>query len=323
MLAYKAADYQAVFDYFGIDAGDRPAESCYAYAPVFRTAVAGVRAAVKRTRRSPVAAAAIARWVSALAASGIPVVTPIEAPVQDPGLIGDGMWVAYPWIDGRVYDGSDADIAAAGDLLGRIHARTDYFDAAMPRFKWPEHDEASVQEDIDDLSRVLKSRAPEIALQVVGRTGPWHRTFMTDTLPAIRDSALPFIAGTTDFKAGNLVYTATGPVLIDPDNADYLPRVLDLAIAALLFHNDLKTAPPRLFTQAEWAVFDKAYSAHAKLTDLEVELWPTALQYMISEWGTWTLVAADEWDDWADPHNRTFLADLATADPARFTLSAT
>jgi Ser/Thr protein kinase RdoA (MazF antagonist) len=230
------------------------------------------------------------------------------------------MWVAYPWIGGRAYDGSKADIAAAGDLLGRMHVRTDYFDAALPRFKWPEHDEAAVKKEIEDLSRVLKSRAPEIALQVVGRAGPWHRTFMTDTLPAIRDSALPFIAGTTDFRASNLVYTATGPVLIDPDNADYLPRVLDLAIAALLFHNELPTAPPRLFTQAEWAVFDQAYSAQQTRRST---CGPTALQYIISEWGTWALVAADEWDGWADPRNRAFLTDLAMAGPDRFPLSAT
>jgi len=100
MPTYQAADYHDVFGYFGIDASDRPAESCYPYAPVFQTVVAGVPAAVKRTRK-PAAAAAIARWVRELAASGIPVVTPIEAAVQNPALIGDQTWVAYPWIDGR------------------------------------------------------------------------------------------------------------------------------------------------------------------------------------------------------------------------------
>ncbi len=206
----------------------------------------------------------------------------------------------YPWVEGRTYEGSDADIAAAGDLLGRIHSRTDYFDAAMPAFKWPEHDDAAVEKDVEDLTGVLERRAPEIARQVVARTGAWHRAFMTDTLHADRDGALPCVVATTDFRANNLVYTGTGPVLIDPDNADYLPRILDLAIAALLFHNGLATAPPRLFTQAEWNA-------------------PTALKYIASEWGTWTLVAADKWDDWADPHKRAFLADLAAADPARFT----
>jgi Ser/Thr protein kinase RdoA (MazF antagonist) len=169
---------------------------------------------------------------------------------------------------------------------------------------------------------VLDSRAPGIARHVVNRTGPWHRTFIAETLPAIRDSALPFVADTIDFKASNLVYTATGPVLIDPDNADYLPRVLDLAIAALLFHNELETAPPRLFTQSEWDAFAQAYSGRVNLTDLEVELWPTALRYVISEWGTWTLVPPTSGTTGPIPTTALPL-DLATADPARFTLSAT
>jgi Ser/Thr protein kinase RdoA (MazF antagonist) len=323
MPSFEPADYRAVFEYFGVDARDWPAESGYPYAPVFRARVAGVPAAVKRARRSPVAAAAIARWVRVLAASGIPVVTPIQTGVPNPGLIGDQMWVAYPWIDGRAYDGSAADIAAAGELLGRMHARTSYVDAAIPRFKWPQHDQASVQQDIEDLTRVLESRAPAIARHAVGRTAPWHRTFMAQTLTAIRETALPFVIGSTDFRASNLVYNPTGPVLVDPDNADYLPRILDLAIAALLFHSEMKTAPPRLFTRSEWEAFAQAYSAHAKLTGEEVELWQTALQYVICEWGTWTLVAADESGDWADPHNHAFLLDLAIADPAWFQLSVT
>lgn len=316
---YKAADYQAVFEYFGIDPRDRPDKSWYAYAPVFRTTVAGVPAAVKRVRE-PAAAAAISRWVRALAASGTAAVTPIHAPVQNPGLVGDQNWVAYPWIEGRTYDGSNADIAAAGDLLGRLHARTDYYDAAMPRFKWPEHDEASVEEDVEDLTRVLKSRAPEIAAQVIARTGHWHRAFMTDTLPVIRDASLPFVVGTTDFRASNLVYADTDLVLIDPDNADYLPRILDLAIAALLFHSGLESAPPRMFTQAEWDLFASAYSPQAKLTDLEIQLWQAALKYIVTEWCTWALVASDEWGDWADRHKCGFLTDLAAAELARFPL---
>lgn len=74
---------------------------------------------------------------------------------------------------------------------------------------------------------MLQRRPPGIARQVLARNDAWHRTFMTSTLPAIRDSALPFISDTTDFQADNLVYTAAGPVLVDPDNADYPRRVAD------------------------------------------------------------------------------------------------
>ncbi|WP_407940472.1 phosphotransferase [Nonomuraea montanisoli] len=58
------------------------------------------------------------RWVRHLAGLSLPVVTPLAGPHR---IAGDD-WVAYPWIDGRGYDGSPADIRAAGDLLGRLHA---------------------------------------------------------------------------------------------------------------------------------------------------------------------------------------------------------
>lgn len=237
----KAADHAEVFEHFGIPEQDRPEESCYDYAPVFRTTVAGTPSAVKRTRNLP-AAAAIARWTRAMADSGIGVVTPLDLP-GNPGPVGDRVWVAYPWISGRSYDGSVADIAAAGALLGRMHAHAYERDPELPSFEWPEHDDADVEAEIEDLRRVLTLRAPDIAEAVLARSAPWHRSFMAETLPAIRDGDLPHVAASTDFKANNLVYTANGPILVDPDNADYLPRIIDLAMAALLFHNEL---PPRL-----------------------------------------------------------------------------
>jgi hypothetical protein len=47
-------------------------------------------------------------------------------------------------------------------------------------------------------------------------------------------------------KANNLVYPPAGPVLVDPDNGDFAPRLLDLAQAVLLFHTEHEPAPPRL-----------------------------------------------------------------------------
>ncbi|MFE2546548.1 phosphotransferase enzyme family protein [Actinacidiphila glaucinigra] len=309
----KAAEHAEVFEHFGIPEQDRPEESCYDYAPVFRTTVAGTPSAVKRTRNLP-AAAAIGRWTRAMADSGIGVVTPLDLP-GNPALVGERVWVAYPWISGRPYDGSVADIAAAGALLGRMHAYAYERDPELPSFEWPEHDDADVEAEIEDLRRVLTLRAPDIAEAVLARSAPWHRSFMAETLPAIRDGELPHVAASTDFKANNLVYTDNGPVLVDPDNADYLPRIIDLAMAALLFHNELPSAPPRLFTPAEWQVFTDEYLARVSLSAAEIELWPTALRYLITEWGTWTLVDADEWDDWSNPHKRAFLRDLATIEP--------
>jgi hypothetical protein len=100
-----------------LGAVDASEESIYPYSPVFRATLDGRPVVVKRTRRS--VPAAIATWVRSLAANGFPVVTPVSEPVRDSS---GAARVAYPWIDGRPYQPSSHDIAAAGDLLGRLHA---------------------------------------------------------------------------------------------------------------------------------------------------------------------------------------------------------
>ncbi|MFI7618657.1 phosphotransferase [Nonomuraea terrae] len=298
-------DYSEVFLRFGIE----PQDSLYPYAPVFRGAIGGVAVAVKRTH----SAEAMGRWVRHLAGAGVPVVTPLAGPYG----IGEHDWVAYPWIDGRAYDGSPADIRAAGDLLGRLHAAPDG-STGLPGFAWPDHDAASVEEDVAGLDKVLTAYRPDLREQVLGRLAPLLRSFMTTTLPAIRDAGLPAADVSLDWKAVNLVYGAAGPVLIDPDNGERAPRLLDLALAVLLFHNDLPGGPARSFSATEWAAFRDAYLAHVRLTDQERALWPAAVTYMLLEWGVWTAVHGGEVGDWDDPRQAAFLADLLTADATRY-----
>ncbi|MBB5773563.1 phosphotransferase [Nonomuraea jabiensis] len=319
MALDKASDFPDVFRHFAVAEGERPDESCYPYAPVFPIRIDGNRAVIKRTTGPMSAAAAIARWVRALDEQGVEVVNPLTLIMDNPAEIGDRVWVVYPWIEGRTYQGSTADIEAAGDLLGRIHAAQTP-DDDMPRFPWPDHDAASVEEDVTGLQRVLGKHAPEIHDEVLARMTPWLESFMAETLPPVRDADLPRAVVCMDYKANNLVYVNNKPVLIDPDNAEFAPRILDLALAALLFQNESATSPPRLFTTAEWATFMSAYGRHVRLTDTEVTLWPTVLRYMLLEWGTWTLIDAAEWDDWEDAHKRGFLVDLATVDLEKFPL---
>ncbi len=108
-----------------------------------------------------------------------------------------------------------------------------------------------------------------------------------------------------DFKATNLVYAPGGPVLVDPDNALRVPRILDLAIAVLLFHDEVADRP---FDAGQWRVFRDAYLARVALTDRERRVWPDALDYVLWEEGTWAMEASDEWDD---PRQRSFLVNLA------------
>lgn len=65
-------------------------------------------------------------------------------------------------------------------------------------------------------------------------------------------------------------------MLVDPDNGDFAPRLLDLAQAALLFHTDHDSAPARPFDRTQWSAFIGAYLGEVDLTDDERVLWPMA-----------------------------------------------
>ncbi|MEV5504054.1 phosphotransferase [Nonomuraea fuscirosea] len=304
-------DYSEVFRRFGIE----PQASIYPYAPVFRGVIGGRAVAVKRTN----SAEAMGRWVRYLAAAELPVVTPLAVPHH----IAGHDWVAYPWIEGRPYDGSLADIRAAGNLLGRLHAVGDAEGSTgLPGFEWPDQDEESVQDDVTGLGKVLATYRPDLRREVLERFEPLLRAFMATTLPAIRDADLPVADVSMDFKAVNLVYGQAGPVLVDPDNGERAPRLLDLALAVLLFHNDLPGGPARLFHEREWAVFRDAYLVHVRPTARERELWPTALLYMLLEWGVWSAINGGETGDWDDSRQAAFLADLLTVDITHYPLES-
>jgi Ser/Thr protein kinase RdoA (MazF antagonist) len=223
----------------------------------------------RSTQRTLGFAEALGDWLRALRAGGVEVVAPVATPMANPARLGADAWVAYPWIDGRPYDGSVADIMAAGELLGRMHA------AGYAR-----------------------------------------------TLPAVRGAELPGAPVSLDFRAVNLLYRDGVPTLVDPDNAEHAPRLLDVALAALMFHNEIENGPGRLFDDAEWPAFIGAYLRHVRLTRAERALWPTAVRYMLIEWGFWTLTDAAGIGAWAKPLQRSFLHDLASTDEARFRLPA-
>lgn len=303
-----AADFIDVFTRLGV----RPTQpwSCYPWAPVFPAERDGVAVVVKHaSARTP---DAVADWCRHLAASGVPVVTPVVNPV----VVDGHAWVAYPWITGRRYEPRPTDVAAAGDLLGRIHA-VPAPGCALGDMRWPGHE----PDELERILRLLRARfaehAPEHVERVMARLDPLGRGFATVTLPAVRGADLPVVVATSDYKANNLVFTANGPVLIDPDNGERMPRILDLALAALLFHNELETAPGRLFTLAEWTVFRDAYLAHVPLTEAEYAAWPDAMDYQLWEEGTW---AIEDCSEWGVDRQRALLVDLAGCPRDRFPL---
>jgi spectinomycin phosphotransferase len=299
----SAADIADVFAHFGI----RPThpQSYYPWAPVFPAECD--RAAVVLKRASARTPDAVAAWCRHLALTGIAVVTPVELPVANPATINGRAWVVYPWISGRPYAASPQDLAAAGDLLGRIHS-VPIPDLDIATMHWPEYKPGEPARDLPGLHAVFAAHAPDDAHRIAARLDPLGMSFERVTLPAIRDAGLPMVVATSDYKANNLVYTLHGPVLIDPDNAERMPRILDLALAVLLFHTELDTAPGRLFSAAEWTVFREAYLAHVTLTDAEHAAWPDAVNYQLWEEGTWAMEDSTEWHD---ARQRSLLVDLA------------
>ncbi|TQL74639.1 Ser/Thr protein kinase RdoA (MazF antagonist) [Stackebrandtia endophytica] len=306
----ESTEHQRVFEYFGAE--DVPETSCYAWAPVYPCRVGDARVVIKRTRSRSETAAAVAGWTTGLREAGVATVAPVTLPVANPAKVDDEYWVVYPFLDGEVYSGEAGQIAAAGRLLGRIHATETA--VTPPPFEWPDHGEESVEEDREGIAKVLTE-------PVAAAVEPLSRLvteFMSRVLPPIRDGRLPHVGAVMDYKANNLIYRTDGPVLVDPDNADWAPRILDLALAAMQFHIEHSAAPGRMFTQAEWREFYAGYCEHVELTEAECRLWPLAVEYMLSEYGLWSLIESDEWDE---PRERAFMIDLAQATAQRFPLS--
>lgn len=240
-------------------------------------------------------------------------------------------WVAYPFVPGRAYSGSAGDIEAAGDLLGRIHA-VDLPPAlrrAMRPYAWPETHRHEVDEDLQTLADVLRRHGGNRAGQAIATVGALAERWWSTAFPQLHaeDTAdqLPRAGVPGDYKASNLVFIEerergpSEPVLVDPDNGGIEPRIFDLALAVVLFHNECPGAPGRLLTPTEWHRFASAYTRHVDLTDRERALWPLALDHMLWEEGTWVLEDNDD-AAWADPRQGAHLLDLALTTPDRYRL---
>jgi len=280
------------------------------WARVFRARdTRGRPVVVKRTASQARNALAMAAWTRAAAAAGLPVVAPSSLAATNPQPVGAGWWVVYPWVPGEVYSGKLEQVQLAGDLLGRQHALA--VDASELRpYTWPEVDEAAMDADLERLA----ARVPDLTV-LQSLAVRWRET----SLPALRRAGLPSVGVSSDFKANNLVYTSTGPVLVDPDNGGLEPRLLDLALAVLLFHYECPTAPGRLFTLGEWVRFRDAYTTRVELSVVECEQWPAALDHMLWEEGTWALDDSDD-DAWSNDRQGGFLHALATTTPDMYPL---
>lgn len=325
-------DPEALRQAFGLAEIDGRSLSPWATVLRGRTAE-GQQVVVKRTAADGLRAAAMADWTRTLTAAALPVVTPVDLATANPQPVGDGdtadWWVVYPYIAGRPYAGTPDDIEAAGDLLGRIHAveLPDELRDRLRPYAWTDATHEDAVRDLETLDAVFAQHVPDRAGEASAAVRALADRWWDRSLPALletdRTQPLPRAGVTSDYKASNLIWSTRDgreqPVLVDPDNGGLEPRLLDLALAVVLFHNECPSAPDRLLDRAEWERFARAYVRHVDLTARERELWPAALEHMLWEEGTWALEDNDA-DAWADPRQGGQLLDLALAVPERYPL---
>jgi spectinomycin phosphotransferase len=295
--------HYSVFEHFGFEY-QNPDQSIYPFSPVFK-----IKDLILKKTRSPIESAySLHQWCEELEASGVSVVTPVTLPMENPVTIDEEVWVVYPFIDGKPYTGSLSQIKAAGEMLGKMHALNTGTLKNLPSYSWP--DETifdSFTEDFDSLRNITSKAKYDLSKQTIKILEKACHEFDNDCT-TLKDANLPCAGGTWDYKANNLIFDGETPVLVDPDSAGFLPRILDLALALVLFHNEIDTAPPRLFTIDEWHAFYEGYSKYVTLTAKEIQLWDTAKRYMYLEEAFWLMANDDE--GWKQKHQRAFLVSL-------------
>ncbi|MFW5690916.1 MAG: phosphotransferase enzyme family protein [Chloroflexota bacterium] len=311
-----AAQHADVMRAFGIDLDG--VESLYAHSPVYRVRWQDQDAVLKRSRPALPDAEAIARWLTHLAGRDVRVVTPLDGPrsLTEP----DGTstcWVFYPFVDGIPYQRTLAQISAAGDLLGRIHATGKKIDHGLPlRPRLDPLDADEVAAAFDALVAALSRYAPDLIDEALRRQEVGAAYYLKQAAPNLRVMDLPLANATWDYKIANLIYvTEDSPVLVDADSGARLPRVLDLAIAALLLHND---AADSALSRQEWLAFFAAYSQHVTLKPEERAVWPDVLLAAWMDEALW-LLAADS-GGWRQPRQSSYLRDLLRLDLGRYAL---
>lgn len=315
-----------ILNAFGIAIdGEQSLQSLYAYAPVYLFNYAGRDYVLKRTGvRSD--AKAIAAWTSNLVSQGIKSVAPVQNFGQNPRQFlkeennQKENWVIYPFITGVPYTGNTTQIFAAGKLLGEIHAagmKTDFNLKANKTVVIITADK--IEQEIGEVKQKVEQYASaklETAIEILNF---YSQNYLNNRLPKLLEVNLPLTNCSWDYKAVNLIYqTDTSPVLVDPDHGGRIPRMYDLATALLLFHCDLPSAPSRIFTSAEWAIFLEGYNQHIQPTNEEKRTWENLLLCAWIDQALWLLSHFPE--GWADQNESLYLLSLLTTHLSDFPL---
>ncbi|HSJ39141.1 MAG TPA: phosphotransferase [Planococcus sp. (in: firmicutes)] len=287
---------------FGFQIEEEPV-SIYPFSPVYRVKGMESDFIVKKTQFPIDKADRLMNYTKSLKERGIDVVVPSALEAQNPITIDGATYVVYPFIAGHPYSGRDYEIKDAGRLLGKIHS----FSPLTNEIGLDPYGVYDFNEDevIDSFQNIVVNAAP-FGLDIPA-------TMEARLLQAVHQqellkmSGLPHVATPHDYKANNLIYTPQ-PYLIDPDNAAWVPRIFDLALVLLLFHNELATAPDQPFTVKQWELFLEGYRESVGLTQQEKDYWTNAVEHVFLDEVMWLM--ADVAEDWQNPEQRNLFEQL-------------
>lgn len=267
---------------------EKEQDSIYPFSPVYKVD----DYIIKRTQFPIGKASNLAKYTTNLERNGIPIVTPVELTSDNPKQIDDDCYVCYPFIDGDNYNGTNKEIVQAGELLGRMHKRSSpdnvFHLDEYNVFDFYTHE---VDDHMQKIKKLVDSYAVDIDTQFLGE----HLYQAVRDQESLKNSALTWVETPHDYKANNLIFKDM-PTLIDPDNAQWIPRTFDLALSLLLFHNELSSAPNRVFTPEEWQLFLDGYLSHQTLTETEIKTWNQTVSHVFLDEVMWLMAEVDE--DW-------------------------
>lgn len=273
-------------------------ESIYPYSPVYRVNYSGEVVVVKKTQKPFEQAKGIASYTKYLKRNGILVVTTVEMEVDNPQKIGEDCYIVYPFIEGRKYQGTNQEIYEAGELLGKIHACSPVEDTYdLTTYNVYDFTKEEVE---DSIQTIAENSLPDGIYRKIPLLEEKLLRSLTNQI-YLQQLNLPHVLTPHDYKANNLVYTPA-PYLIDPDNAAKVPRIFDLALALMLFHNELDTVPESIFTPEQWAIFLSGYNRHIQLSKIEKQYWKAALEHVFLDEVMWLMAEFQE--DWQNPAQR-------------------
>ncbi|PKR76848.1 serine kinase [Halalkalibacillus sediminis] len=293
----------SILNHFYIKTDVEP-ESIYSFSPVYKINHNQRELILKTTQHPLDRAENLVDYTNYLHKKGVSVVTPVHIDAPNPQTIGEDTFVVYPFIQGTTYSGTLSEIYKAGKLLGQIHSlapvENEY---RLPVYDVYDFNSEEIKGSIANIKEYSDQERVPINIDLL------EKKFLqaVENQEQLKNSKLPYVSTPHDFKANNLIYTPE-PYLVDPDNATYIPRIFDLALALLLFHNELNTAPNRMFTIDEWKTFLKGYCESVVLTDLEKECWKAAVEHVFLDEVMWLMAEVEE--DWKRDDQKSLFVSL-------------